>query len=409
MTDLFHRAPGATGPRAIRSAWAAIAALFFANGAAFATWVSNIPDVRDALSLDEAQLGSALFAMALGALLAFPLAGRGCRVLGAREVTMGSALALAFLLPHPAWVGLPSSLALSLFALGAANGAMDVAMNALAADLQARAGRPIMSRLHGMWSAGGLAGAGLGALAHRLDMPPAWHLLAASGFVAATVWLARRFLPRLVVDAAPPAPRAPVHAPRAMAGLAVIVFCAFLIEGAAADWSAVFLHHTLGQSTSVAALGYAAFSLTMTAMRLAGDAVVARLGPSRPLRACNALAAVALAAALLTGQVPLVFLALALVGLAVAIVAPLVFAAAAQRSPHSAGEGIALMAGAGYGGFLLGPPCIGWLAHAIGLQAALGLLVLLLTLIALLSHQLRQRPHAACAADTPAGGACHQP
>jgi MFS family permease len=372
-------------------AWLAVAVVFFANGAGFASWVSRIPAVRQALSLSDGQLGSALFALGAGALVAFPLAGRGCAVLGARTLTLAASFAYCFVLPHPALVGLLPSLALSLFVLGAASGAMDVAMNALAAEVEMRRGRPIMSSLHGMWSAGGLAGAMAGGLMARWQVSPALHLGGVALLLALAVFAARRGLPPSEV----PEP-SPSSAPRfarpdaAMAGLGGIVFCSFLIEGAMADWSGVFLHDTLGTTAAVAALGYAAFSLTMMGVRFAGDALVARLGPVKPLRLANALAALALAFALWTGHAAAALVAFALVGLGVATVAPLVFGAAARRARRGPGHGIAAMATVGYGGFLLGPPAIGWLAEATSLRVALMLLAALAAVIALLTHHLRE-------------------
>jgi fucose permease len=282
------------------------------------------------------------------------------------------------------------SLALSLFVLGAASGAMDVAMNALAAETETRAGRPIMSSLHGMWSAGGLCGAAMGGLMARLGVSPAWHLGGAAALLALAVLAAHPWLPE-------GGPReADAQAPRlarpeaAMAGLGGIVFCAFLIEGAIGDWSAVFLHDTLGTTAAVGAMGYAAFSLTVMAVRFAGDALVARLGPARPLRMANALAASALALALWSGDAAAALVAFAFVGLGVATVAPLVFGAAARRARSGPGHGIAAMATAGYSGFLLGPPCIGWLAQATSLRAALLLLAALAAVISLLTHYLRE-------------------
>ncbi len=374
--------------RVAAARWA-VGAIFFANGAGFASWVSRIPSVRQALGLSDGELGMALFALGAGALVAFPLAGRGCAVLGARTLTLACSLLYCFLLPHPTLVGLLPSLALALFALGAASGAMDVAMNVLAAEVEAALRRPIMSSLHGLWSAGGLAGAAFGGLMARLEVPPAWHLGGVALLLALTVVAARRWLPRTETAAPAAAPRF-ARPDAAMAGLGGIVFCSFLIEGAMADWSAVFLHEVLGASAAVAALGYAAFSLAMMGVRFAGDAMVARLGPVAPLRAANAMAAAGLAAALWSGNVAATLLAFALVGLGVATVAPLVFGAAARRARRGPGHGIAAMATVGYGGFLLGPPAIGWIAEATSLRLALSLLAVLAAAIALLTHHLRE-------------------
>lgn len=376
-------------PVSVSAARLAVAVVFFVNGAGFASWVSRIPAVRNAMDLSDGQLGMALFALAAGSLASFPLAARGCVILGARSLALATSLAYCFLLPHATLVGVFSSLVLCLFGLGAINGAMDVAINALAAEVEKRAGRPVMSSLHGMWSAGGLAGAAFGGLMARLEISPALHLSSIALTLAIAVLLARRWLPE--PDAGEQRAATPPRFARpdpAMAGLACIIFCAFLIEGAMADWSAVFIHNTLGASTAVAALGYAFYSLTMMLMRFTGDTLVARLGPVMPLRIVNMVAAVALALALLSGEIAVTMGAFAMVGLAVATVAPLVFGTAARRDRRGPGHGIAAMASAGCAGFLLGPLCIGWIAEMTNLRIALALLVVLSSLIALLAAHL---------------------
>lgn len=375
-------------PVAARAAeqWAT-AAVFFVNGFGFASWASRVPAVRDGLQLSEGQLGMALLAMGVGALCAFQLTGRGLAHLSARGLTLATGFLFCLALPQPALVGSLPVLALCLFLMGAAVGAMDVAMNALAVEVEVRRGQPIMSGLHGLWSAGGLCGAAVGSVMAQQGVSPDVHLSLAGVAMAAGLLAARPWLP--VLPPKPPESKPAFAFPeRALWGLGGIVFCSFLIEGAMADWSAIHLKDSLGTSAAVAALGYSAFSLAMMGMRLAGNQIVARWQAARLLRLVNTAAALGLVAALVAGHVALTMLAFALVGLGVAVVAPLVFSAGARRSRHGAGHGIAAMATLGYGGFLLGPPLIGWLAHLSSLRVALGVLAALVAGIALLAHHL---------------------
>jgi MFS family permease len=369
---------------------AATAAIFFLNGFGFATWVSRIPAVRQALSLTEGALGTALLATAVGALVAFPLTGRGSAIRGARALTIATGLAYSVVLPGPTFaVSLPS-LALLLFLFGAANGAMDVSMNALAVEVETFVGKPIMSSFHGMWSIGGLAGAGVGALFAKQDVSPQLHLLVVASILAVAIVVAKRWLPPSQRHVTPESVAHFARPESAMLGLSGIIFCAFLIEGAMADWSAVLLHDSLHTTAATAALGYAAFSLAMTSMRFAGDRLVIQWGAVRLLRSTNVVAALALAAALWIQHVGLTMLAFALVGFGMATVAPLVFGAAARRARHGAGHGIAAMATVGYGGFLVGPPLVGWLAQASSLRVALSVLAILALAITALAHHLRE-------------------
>jgi MFS family permease len=376
-------------PNSSAAARAAVAIVFFVNGFAFATWVSRIPAVRDQLSLTEGQLGTALFGLAAGALVAFPLAGRTTAMKGARAVTLLSGLVYCLALPGPAFAGGLALLVLSLFVFGAANGAMDVSMNALAVEVEALVGKPIMSSLHGMWSAGGLAGAVTGSFFAKQAISPQLHLLVASGLLVATLLISKRWLPAGRASAGQSAPHF-ARPEAAMIGLGIIIFCSFLIEGAMADWSSVLLRDSLNTSEAGAALGYAAFSLAMMSMRFAGDRVITRWNATALLRSTNTIGAVAFGAALWLQNVELMLIALALVGFGTATVAPLVFRAAGKRARSGTANGIAAMATVGYGGFLVGPPFVGWIAEVSTLRAALSLLVLLAITIALLANHVRE-------------------
>jgi MFS family permease len=379
--------PKSISPAAAR---AAVAAMFFVNGFGFATWVSRIPAVRDALSLTEGQLGTALFAIAAGALVAFPLAGRGTATRGARGITLASGLAYCLVLATPPHATSLLLLWLALFVFGVANGAMDVSMNAVAVEVETFVGKPIMSSLHGLWSAGGLAGALVGGFFAKLGVSPQVHLGVASLALVIVVLAARAWLPASKIH--PSAESTPHFArPEAnMIGLGVIICCSFLIEGAMADWSAVLLTDAMNTTEAVAALGYAAFSLAMMSMRFAGDRIVARWDASKLLRITNAVGALAFGAALWLQHVGFTMVAFALMGFGAATVAPLVFRAAAHRSHHGAGHGIAAMATVGYGGFLVGPPLVGWLADITSLPIALSLLAVLAFTIAGFAGQLRE-------------------
>jgi hypothetical protein len=376
--------------------------VFFVNGAAFASWVSRIPALRAGMQLSDGALGSVLFALTAGVLLAFPLVGRLARVLGARQLALLSGALTLVMLPMPFMVGILPSLVLVMLELGMANGAMQVSMNVLAVDVQVRVARPVVSSLHGLWSAGGLAGAALGSLAAHAGLGPATQLAGMSMLLGALLVAAALLLRRVPAARTPAARAAPAPrgrfagADRRLVGLGLVCFCSFLIEGAMADWGAVWLREKALASESVAALGYAVFAGAMTTMRLAGDRVVARFGPVRPPRLLTAAGTLALAAALALARIDATLLAFAALGLGLAVVVPSAFAAGARHADahHGGGDGpraraIALMSAFGYTGLLVGPPVIGWIAQASALQWALGLLVVLGAAIVALAPLLR--------------------
>src|SRR6202011_6191812 len=131
----------------------------------------------------------------VGALVAFPFAGRVSVIKRARALTIATGLAYCVVLAGPTFAGDFPMLALLLFVFGAANGAMDVSMNALAVEVETFVGKPIMSSFHGMWSVGGLAGAGVGALFARQGISPQLHLLIVAAALALAALAARRWIP----------------------------------------------------------------------------------------------------------------------------------------------------------------------------------------------------------------------
>jgi len=376
----------------MRAERVALSAIFFLNGAVLASWLPHIPAVKSRLGAGDARLGLALLGMAAGSVVALSLAGWLVGRLGSRVATSVATVLFCLAMPLPLWSPSLTGLALTLALLGACNGLLDVSMNAQAAALQERLGRPIMSSLHALFSVGGVAGALLAAGAIGAGVGAAGHVLGAALLALLAAALA---LPRL----SPPAPAGDGTAPvlarpsRALLGLGLLAFLGLLAEGSMADWSAVYLHDTLGASPSLAAVGFAAFSLAMAAGRFAGDALVSRFGPRAVLRASGAIAAGGLGAALLVGRPAAAILGCALVGLGIANVVPIVFGAAA-RVPGEPGRALAAVATIGYLGFLCGPPLIGAAGEAAGLGVGLALVSIACALVAARAGALpRERPH----------------
>jgi MFS family permease len=349
---------------------AAITSIFVLDGIALGGWGARVPAVQDHAGVGPGGLAVALAALAAGALLAMPPAGRTASRAGSRRTVAVSVVALGLVLPLPAVVPGLAAVAVAAFVLGAVNGALDVAMNAQGVAIERRGRRPILSSLHAGFSFGGLLGAGAGAVAAGLDIAVAAQFAVTGLIVAAAGALAGR---RLVDDrpqAPPPAQRIPGGAARwRLRGLA---FCCLFAEGAAKDWSAVHLR-SIGAAAAVSALAYAGFSLTMTAGRLAGDGLSLRWGAVRLARRGGLLAAGALAAALATGQPWMALAAYLALGAGLAVVVPLIFRAASLGA--DAGPALAGVTTTGYLGFLAGPPIIGGLAAAASVPAALLLVV----------------------------------
>jgi predicted MFS family arabinose efflux permease len=395
-----HREPS------LRVARAAVAAVFFANGAGTANWLVRIPAVQANLGLSEGALGLALLGVAVGALVAMPRIGRLVARYGSRPVTRVAAIVFAVTLMLPPLAPNPLFLVLALVALGAGNGALDVAMNAQAATVERRYGRPIMSNFHALYSLGGLAGAAAGGGVASQDIGPVPHLIAVAltvGLVAA--WVTRRMLPA-TADAAPG--QASSARPRGLLlMLGIVAFCVLFGEGAMADWSAVYLRDITGAGPGLAAAGYAAFSLAMAAGRFAGDALRARLGPVRLVRVGGVLATLGLAASLWLTQPWAAIVGFGAVGAGLSIVFPILLAAAGALRGMAPGTAIATVSTFGYSGFLAGPPIIGFVAQAFTLRGGLVVVVLTSLVIAALAGTLRRATARPVSVDSP--GAVDRP
>ena len=371
----------------------AIALVFLGDGLLLGSWAARIPAVQRHADLTNARLGLALFAASVGALVAMPLAGWLCGRTGSRGVAVVGLLGGAASLLFASLAGNLAELSGALFGFGAGFGTINVAANAQGLALERRYGRPILSSFHAAFSSGGLAGAGLGALIAGLGVGPRAHF---GALLLLLALLAAAAGPRLLTREADELERAAilVRPPRALLVLGAAAFCTMLAEGAAADWSAVYLSRSLGAAAALAALGYTAFSLAMVVSRTVGDRLNVRVGPVSLVRGGGLLAAMGLAAALVNGSTIAALAGFIAMGAGLGVVVPVLFRAAGSTPGVSAGVGVAAVSTIGWLGFLSGPPAIGFAAGAVGLRGALGLVVLATLLLALLARSARPRRRA---------------
>ena len=365
-----------------RRARVAVTTIFIAHGALFGTWVSRIPAIQDDLDLTEGELGIALFGGTVGALIGLPLAGWIVARSGSRTTVVR---ALPLFIALVVVIGLAQSLvalALALMLFGMALGTLDVAMNAHGLAVEREYGRPILSSFHGGWSFGGLAGAAVGALAAWQDVEPLPHFVAVALVIAAVALASTRWL--LPADVDRPEEGARLRRPpRRIAVLGLVAFCGLFAEGAAADWSGIYIDDSLDATPGVAALGFGAFSVAMAVFRLLGDRLAEHWGPAALTRRGGLLAAVGLGGALLIAHPAAALVGFLCMGAGLAAVVPVVFRAAGSVPGLAPAAGIAALTSVGYSAFLIGPPAIGFLAEVTGLPAALGVVVVLLGMLAL--------------------------
>jgi MFS family permease len=370
-----------------------------------------------------------------------PFSGRWCRRFGSRAVIAATTVAASAVLVALAVVPTLVALGAALFVWGSFYGSWDVAMNVHGSAVEQRAGRDWMPRYHACWSVGGIAGAGCGALAAQLGGSLALHFAAVAAICIAVVMVSLRSFIEDRVTAAPvatPAPgalqppglapgppegersrpadagRGAVHSPHAEGGsphgdgrrgrrgaqrvltgrlllVGVVTICATTLEGAAADWLALFLTDERGATASLAAFGYAVFAVAMAAGRFSGTVVAERLGRHGAVRIGGVVSFVGVLLTVLGPGLASAYVGAALWALGVCLVFPAAVSAGGE-APYRPADAIAAVTTIGYGGFLLGPPLIGLLADRVGLGRALLVLLVLAAGIAALAPAVRSRP-----------------
>ncbi len=364
MTSAFPAALAGRG----RQQQSATRIAFFIAGFAMAAWAPLVPFVKLRAGLGEGGLGLLLLCLGGGSIAAMPLAGALAARFGCRRVLIAAAALLCLTLPLLATLSSPMLLAPVLALFGAGIGSVDCVINIQAIIVERDSGRPMMSGFHGMFSVGGIAGAGgVSALLGAGVSPLAATICVVAGIVVAVVAAAPGSLAS-GGDRGGPAFAVPHGVVLFIGGLC---FIAFLAEGATLDWSAVFLSADRGMSPAYAGLGYAAFSVTMTVGRLTGDLLTRRFGGKRMITAGGVVAALGLAVATLVPGWPAGILGFALVGAGCSNIVPVLYTAIGRQTVMPEHLAVPAVTTLGYAGILAGPAAIGFIAHATSLAGAL--------------------------------------
>jgi MFS family permease len=347
--------------------------VFALNGFLLGMWIVNIPTIKDRTGVDQAALGLILLALGASAWVGMQLAGPAIDRLGSRPVVTAAAVALALSLPLPAFATSGLQLVLVLGVVGFFNGMVDVAQNAQAVVVERAYGRPIMSAFHALFSLGGLTASlvGGGLIALDVDVRATLSGAAVLGVVAALALFGSLIAAPAVVEDAAPRGRVPWTSRVLLLGL--LAFALLLGEGVAYDWSTIHLRDSLGSTETVAAFAYGAFSITMTAVRLVADRIVAVWGPAVYVSRAALVGALGLLGAALAPNAAVAIAAWAVFGIGLAGCVPQFFSAAGNVDPTASGTYLARVTSMGYVGLLAGPSLIGLLTHWIPLTAAFAL------------------------------------
>ncbi len=376
-------------PVSLSGARWSISTVFLLNGAGIGLWAAHVPVVQARAGIDTATLSMVLLTIAAGALLAMPLMGGFTARWGTRRMILCSGFLFAPMLALVMNVSDLPLLFAAAFVFGISNGALDVAMNANASEVETARAIPTMSSFHGFFSLGGLLGAALGGVILKQGWGDGQGALAMGILTAIVLALAA---PRLMAFAPTIEAGSHFQLPRGAAlSLGLLALLCFAVEGALVDWSALLMQERTGAEPATAALAYSAFSIAMAACRFAGDRMILRFGALRVMVLGGLAMFAGLATAVLSTHFLLSAAGFALIGIGAANVVPLLFGAASRIPGMSAGAGVAAVATLGYGGLLLAPPVLGYVAAQASIMVALGALSLSGLVIALSAGVIKRQ------------------
>ena len=362
--------------------------MFFVHGFLFASWTAHIPQLKLHLGLSDGRLGLALLGAPIGSVLAIVVAARLLPIVGSRRMVR---LALLGYCASGPFIGLTGSLGTFFVAFllwGFFQGTLDVSMNTQAISVERFSGRVLMPGFHGSWSTGALIGAVVGAAAVGLGLSLSEQLLVlAAPCLLVVGWMTTRMIPDRRAGGDPersremPDGRGGVFQSAVMV-LGGIAFAGMLCEGAAADWSAVYLRNSLHAAPAVAGLAYAAFALAMVIVRLSGNRLFTRFAVHRLLSLLAAIGALGFATGLVIARPVSLLVGFAFLGVGLGSVVPMILRAAGAVDNVDTGRAVAAVAGCGWAGYVVGPVVIGEIASTTTLQFALFLIPVLAVTVA---------------------------
>lgn len=349
-----------------------IRTLFFCEAVILTSLFPRFPDLKETLQLDHAQLGLSLLGLPLGTLLSLIMAGGLVDRLGTRRASLtGISLVAAGMILPPMAVSM-ITLFLALFVVGLCLALIEIGMNVDADRVEKWVAKPIMSSCHGFWSVGALSGTGLGALCAVIGISPLHQAMIMSpifGLAGILVIRSRRPIP----VPPPSAEQSPTFAlpTRGLLGIAVFAVGLQMSEGAAFDWSGIYMREVVGANATFIGMAYFAFTLPMAIGRFFGDHFRMVLGPVRLARITTLIACTGLLVLGLSQTALGSILAWGLVGLGASMAFPLAVTAAAERDDRPAAVNVASVFLVAFTAFVIGPPLIGFVSEWIGLQNGL--------------------------------------
>lgn len=347
---------------------------FFIAGLTYSSWACRIHDVKAHFGLNNAGLGSVLFALPIGLLTSLPLSGWMVTRYGSRRMLTAAGILFPLMLSVIGMTTQIWQLVIVLFCFGFMNNVFEIAMNTQAVGIENLYGRSVMASFHGLWSLAGFTGVGIGTLAVNFNWPVWLHFW----LIAVICWLLTFFSYRYLLPNDAPADDQPLFArpDGKILQLGLIAFASLVTEGTMFDWSGVYFQKVVVVPEALTTVGYIAFMGTMAGGRFAADRVVTRFGAKTVLQCAGVISTTGLLLAILFPNIYTATLGFLLVGVGVSSIVPLVLAQAGKSDTLPAGVAIAAVSTVGFLGFLIGPPLIGFVAEALNLRWSFAIIAL---------------------------------
>lgn len=364
---------------------------FFGMGFCFATWASRIPDIKSALHLSEAALGTLLFAMPIGQLFAMPFSGKIVTRYGSRAITILGLILYAACLPL---IGLATEkwqLAVGLFLFGLFGNFCNIAVNTQGVYTQQLFDKPIIGSFHGSWSLAGFCGALTGLLMLALELSVFQHFIVAFTFVLVIIATNQKFI--IKAKSKQEAEKSTYsfwkNPDKNLLLLGLICFCGMASEGIMFDWSGVYFKEIIKAPGALVVLGYTTFMISMASGRFLSDFLVARYGARKVLIISGLVISTGLYTAVLLPYIIPCTIAFMLVGFGVSNVVPIIFNVAGNNENVPTGIALTIVTSISFLGFLMGPPLIGYIAELTSLKHSFAIIGIFGVLVSLLVWRLK--------------------
>ena len=369
----------------------AVSMFYFGMGLSFATWASRIPDIKTALHLSEAELGSVLFALPVGQLIIMPFSGKMVTKFGSHRILIFSLIMYLFSLTNLGLAASAFQLSMGLFTFGIFGNLANIAVNTQGVYTETLFKKNIMSSFHGMWSFAGFTGAlvGLGMLS--LNLNPYQHFLIVAAVVVVMIVYNFKFLVKAKEKIKPKkeGKKLFTRPDSSLLWLGIIGFCSMASEGVMFDWSGIYFKDIVKAPGALVILGYTSFMIMMASGRFIGDAMNNKFGRKRVMQISGCMISLGLFTAVFFPYIIPSTIAFMVVGLGVSTIVPTVYSLAGKNESVSAGEALTIVSSVSFLGFLMGPPVIGYIAETFGLQFSFAFIGIFGVLIAFMVSKIK--------------------